>query len=94
MKAFRYVAALVVALGLSIGISVAFAQSRATGPQTWEYMLIEWTKMGEEGFNRLGAQGWELVAVDTETRSIGYENTAGGSREVGSETYFYFKRPR
>ena len=49
--------------------------------------------MGEAGLTRLGGQGWELVSVDTEIRSL-IQNASGVTANVTSETYFYFKRPK
>jgi len=86
------------ALGLSaIAVAVAsmatFAFAQRSVPVQWEYYFAEWSQIGADGFNRLGAEGWELVAVDTETKKTTvYESL--GAEEHQSETYYYFKRPR
>ena len=56
-------------------------------------MMVEWSRMGEAGLTRLGAQGWELVSVDTEAKSLGSAVYAGGPQDFNTETWYYFKRP-
>ncbi len=75
-----YVLAIVLGVAAVTGASIGYSQSTAGSRQAWQCMLIEWSKMGEAGLARLGAQGWELVTVDTEVKS--------------DETYFYFNRPK
>ena len=92
MRIRQNVVTFVLVLVTLITTSVAYSQSQSAPKERWEYMLIEWDRMGEAGFNRLGAQGWELVSVTPELKAMGGEMTTGGTREFKSETWFYFKR--
>jgi hypothetical protein len=90
MKRTRFVALFLVVLVFSVGVSIAYAQGGSR--QTWDYMLLEWNAMGEDGLARLGAQGWELVSVTPELKRA--DASPSGTINYESETWFYFKRPR
>ncbi len=82
----------VAAVAIAVASIATFAMAQRAAPVQWEYYFAEWNQIGADGFNRLGAQGWELVAVDTELKSTADYGSAGETHK--SETYYYFKRPR
>ena len=95
MRKHGYLLAIVLGVAAITGASIGYSQSTASNRQAWEYMIIEWAKMGDAGLQRLGAQGWELVSVDTELKhEWAHQVFTGGARSFESETYFYFKRPK
>ncbi|MDQ1560095.1 MAG: hypothetical protein QOD32_3155 [Pyrinomonadaceae bacterium] len=62
--------------------------------QKWEYRVIVGKKyVGEDYLNKLGVQGWEIVAV-----VAGSLESPEGShvqpQSDASEVYIYFKRPK
>jgi Domain of unknown function (DUF4177) len=59
---------------LAVVVMTAYAQSRSSKHQTWEYKTVYSRTTGFEGeraFNELGAQGWELVAASGESDTAG-----------------------
>lgn len=82
MKAKSVLAMLVLTI-LAVVVMTAYAQSRSSQRQTWEYKTVYSRTNGfeaERTFNELGAQGWELVA-------------ASGESDVAGVTYV-FKRAK
>lgn len=61
---------LVIVLFLALIGWAGFAKAKYASPatQTWEYKVLYLTQPGEpretDEMNKLGAEGWELVAVD------------------------------
>lgn len=76
MKILIAVAALV-----AVTVTLGFTFKRPV-PQTWEYKLE--FKMDEQKANRLGAEGWELAAIES-------TSTAGIAKNVPT---YVFKRPK
>lgn len=52
-------------LALVLSVLTVGAATQQPKPQQWEYK-IEWN-INEKKANELGSQGWELVAVDTQS---------------------------
>ena len=69
--------ALVCLFGGSVG-----AQKQSASKIVWEYKVLNYTCADDKKLNDLGEQGWELVSVETHTRS-------GGSYDCPN---LYFKR--
>ena len=57
---------------------ILFIGARGYGRTTWEYKVPNASWLPEEQLNELGAQGWELAGMTFD----------------GSNTHFYFKRPK
>jgi hypothetical protein len=83
MRANAYLAGVLVTVLCVLGWT-AYAQKENARQQTWEYKLVHSAStkdfQGDQTFNELGAQGWELVV-------------ASGSRDSYGIT-FVFKRPK
>lgn len=54
----------------------------------WEYKMVQ--DLDQDDMNRLGADGWELVAVTETWRT--WENERKGYKESETDITFYFKR--
>ena len=83
MRTKGYSIAVLIVAALFILGWTAHGQKQDARQQTWEYKaVLSSTKdfQGDQTFNALGAQGWELVA-------------ASGSRDAYG-IYFVFKRPK
>lgn len=79
--------ALVLALGMVISAQVFFQSSSAKDRTVWEYTKVFASVAGNgngaiESFNKLGAEGWELVAIEHPTE------------KWGDGYYYVFKRPK
>ena len=81
MKHRLTIIALLCALCLSLYFVTSKSQA-APAPQTWEYKFEY--KMNEKKANQLGAEGWELAAIES-------TSTAGISNNVPT---YVFKRPK
>ncbi len=57
--------------------------------QIWEYLRVN--NPSDDELKQLGEQGWELVAVASETFSPAL---AGFGRGVGTAVTYIFKRPK
>ena len=84
-KTLAFVLALVVS---SIWVIGWTAHSQETAPKrTWEYKVVYSTapehRNDPNNFDKLGEQGWELVAVD--------QNLQNGT---SYSSIYYFKRPK
>ena len=86
LKSKAYLVLIVVALLCVVGWT-GYGQNQRSESRVWEYKHIhpfhpEWVKddsTGEATFNRLGAQGWELVGIEARENAV---------------TSYYFKRAR
>ena len=58
----------------------------------WEYKIAHWTddEMSKE-MNRLGDEGWELVATTSEVSAFG---KAQGSSPISTKVRLIFKKPK
>ncbi|MDX6271372.1 MAG: hypothetical protein QOD28_2595 [Acidobacteriota bacterium] len=62
--------------------------------QKWEYRVIVGEKyVGEDYLNKLGVEGWEIVAVVAGSLESPAESDVQ-PRSDASEVYIYFKRPK
>lgn len=58
--------------------------------QKWEYLRV--SSPSDDQLNQLGEQGWELVAIASQTYSTGMEGAFG--RGVATDMTYIFKRPK
>ena len=64
-KAYGFIALVAV---LVLFTWTGFGQKKNQRTVTWEYKLTGRASTGEQELNKLGAQGWELVAVNNDER--------------------------
>jgi hypothetical protein len=69
MKAKNLLVVAVIALMLMIGWSV-YAQQSRRAKTTWEYKRVQILGGQDSTLSDLGAQGWELVAIDNNETAV------------------------
>jgi hypothetical protein len=84
---------LLVAAGSAAAAADEGAKTKAAPPAKWEYQVLTHDQIADlakkdfaAGLNKLGADGWELVAVEPRT------DRDHGAKPSG-QAAFYFKRP-
>ena len=69
MKVKNLLVVAMVAVMLMVGWSV-YAQKSKPAKNTWEYKRVQILGGQEKSLNELGAQGWELVAIDNNETAL------------------------
>ena len=61
-------------------------QAQNSGKDLWEYRVVSAFESFTINMNELGAQGWELVTIHTEEKTVG--------TSTQRTNHFYFKRKK